>query len=78
MTVYVMKKTEILSVNLMDWTAAKSGNQLEIRFAILKIIMNTVTLMEEIVVLKLGLEMVFVMMSTIIIDVAHMMVVIAV
>ena len=75
---YVMKKTEILSVNLMDWTAAKSGNQLEIRFAILKIIMNTVTLMEEIVVLKLGLEMVFVMMSTIIIDVAHMMVVIAV
>ena len=74
----MMKKTEIMSVNLMDWTAAKSGNQLEIRFAILKIIMNTVTLMEEIVVLKLGLEMVFVMMSTIIIDVAHMMVVIAV
>ena len=44
----------------------------------LKIIMNSVTLMEEIVVLTLGLEMVFVMMSTTILDVDHMMVVIAV
>ena len=73
-----MKKTKTKSVTLIGWIAAKTGNQLEIRFAILKIIMNTVTLMEEIVVLTLGLEMVFVMMSTIIKDAAHMMVVIAV
>ena len=77
-TVFVTKKTNIQSVNLMDWTAAKTGNQLEIKFAMLKIIMNSVTLMQEIVVLTLVLEMVFVMMSTIIVDVAHMMVVIAV
>ena len=60
------KKTKTKSVTLIGWIAAKTGNQLEIRFAILKIIMNTVILMEEIVVLMIGLEMVFVMMSSII------------
>ena len=44
----------------------------------LKMIMNIVTLMEEIVVFILKLEMVFVMMSTIIQSVAPMMTVIAV
>ena len=60
------KKTKTKSVTLIGWIAAKTGNQLEIRFAILKMIMNTVILMEEIVVLMKGLEMVFVMMSSII------------
>ena len=50
----------------MGWTVAKTGNQLEIGFAMLKTIMNTVSLMEEIVVLMVGLEMVFVMIITII------------
>ena len=65
-TAFVMKKIKTKSVTLIGWIAAKTGNQLEIRFAILKIIMNTVILMEEIVVLMIGLEMVFVMMSSII------------
>ena len=50
----------------MDWIAAKTGNQLEMGFAMLKTIMNTVILMEEIAVLVFGVEMVFVMMLTII------------
>ena len=62
----------------MGWTAAKTANQLEIRFAMLKTITNTVSLMEEIVVLLLGVEMEFVMIILIIDGVAPMMGVIAV
>ena len=61
----------------MGWTAAKTGNQLEIRFAIMKTIMNTVILMEEIVVFILELEMAFVMIITIIQSVPMMMVIAA-
>ena len=76
--VNVMKKIKTKSVNMMGWTAAKIGNQLVIGFAMLKTIMNTVILMEGIVVLMLGLEMVFVMILTIIQCVVPMMGVIAV
>ena len=62
----------------MGWTAAKIANLLEIGFAMLKTIMNTVILTEEIVVLILGLEMVFVMIITIMNFVVPMMGVIAV
>ena len=62
----------------MGWTAAKTANQLAIGFAMLKTIMNTVILMEEIVVLLVMVEMVCVMMSTIILYVVPMMEVIAV
>ena len=74
----VMKKTRLKSATLMVWTAVKTGNQSGIEFAMLKTITNTVILMQRIVALLLGSEMVFVMMSIIILDVAHMMVVIAV
>ena len=62
----------------MGSTVAKTGNQLEIGFAMLKTIMNIVTLMEEIAVLIVILEMVFVMKKTIIQGVVPMMGVIAV
>ena len=62
----------------MGWTAAKTANQLAIGFAMLKTIMNTVILMEAIVVLMAGLEMGFVKMLTIINSVVPMMGVIAV
>ena len=62
----------------MGWTAVKTGNQLEIRLAMLKTIMNTVILIEEIAVLVLWKEMVFVMIILIIDGVAPMMGVIAV
>ena len=75
---FVMKKTKTKSVTLMGWTAAKTGNQLVIGFAMLKMIMNIVTLMEKIVVLIFGLEMVFVVITTIIQSVVPMMGVIAV
>ena len=74
---FVMKKTKTKSVILMGWTAAKTGNQLEIGFAMLKTIMNTVILIEEIAVLVLWREMVFVMIITIIQSVVPMMQVIA-
>ena len=61
----------------MGWTAVKTGNQLEIRLAMLKTIMNTVILIEEIAVLVLLKEMVFVMIITIIQSVVPMMQVIA-
>ena len=64
--VNVMKKTKTKSVPLMGWIAAKTGNQLEIRFAMLRTIINTVGLIKMIVVIMPGLEMVFVMISTII------------
>ena len=51
---------------MMGWIAVKTGNQLEIRLAMLKTIMNTVILMEEIVVVLVGLVMVFAKMKTII------------
>ena len=62
----------------MGWIAAKIANQLEIGFAMQKTITNTVSLMEEIVVLMVWLEMVFVMMSTIIQGVVPLMGAIAV
>ena len=74
----VMKKTRLKSATLMIWTAVKTGNQLVIEFAMLKTIMHTVILMQGIVVLTVGVEMVFVMMSIIILDVGHMMKVTAV
>ena len=77
-TASVMKKTRLKSVTLMVWTAVKIGNQLVIEFAMLKTITNTVTLTEEIVVLTIGPEMVFVMMLIIIHGVGHMMKVTAV
>ena len=61
----------------MGWTAVKTGNQLEIRLAMLKTIMNTVILIKEIAVLVLWKEMVFVMIITIIQSVVPMMQVIA-
>ena len=63
---YVMKRIKMKSVILMGWTAAKTGNQLVIGFAMLKTIMNTVSMTEEIVVLVFMLEMVFVKILTII------------
>ena len=75
---YVMKKTKTKFVFLMGMTAAQTGNQLEIGFAMLKTIMNTVILMEEIVVLILGLEMVYATNTTIIQCVAPMIMAIAV
>ena len=77
-TASVMKKTRLKSVTLMVWTAVKTGNQLVIEFAMLKTLTHTVILMQEIVVSKLGPEMVFVMMSIIILTVAHMTMVTAV
>ena len=77
-TASVMKKTKMKSVNSIGQIAAQTGNQLEIRFAMLKTIIKTVILMEEIVVLVGGLEMVFVKISTIIQGVVPMMEVIAV
>ena len=74
----VMKKIKMKSVNLIGQIAAKTGNQLMTPFAMLKIIMNIVTLMEEIVVFMLGLEMAFVMVITTIHDVVPMMKVTAV
>ena len=76
--VNVMKKIKTKSVNMMGWTAAKTGNQLVIGFAMLKTIMNIVTLIEEIAVLMSMLEMVFVMTLTIILYVVLMIKVIAV
>ena len=61
----------------MGWTVAKTANQLEIGFAMLKTIMNTVILIKEIAVLVLWKEMVFVMIITIIQSVVPMMQVIA-
>ena len=52
--VNVMKKIKTKSATLIVWIAAKTGNQLEIGFAMLKTIMNTVILMKEIVVLMVG------------------------
>ena len=75
---FVMKETKTKSVTLIGWIAAKTGNQLEIGFAMLKTIMNIVTLMEEIAVLMVMVEMVFVMMKTIIHIVVPMMEVIVV
>ena len=72
------KKTKTKSVTLIGWIAAKTGNQLEMGFAMLKTIMNIVTLIEAIAVLVVMVEMVFVMMSTIIHGVVPMMWVIAV
>ena len=63
---------------MMGWTAAKTGNQLVIGFAMLKTIMNIVTLIEEIAVLMSMLVMVFVMTLTIILYVVLMIKVIAV
>ena len=60
--VSVMKKIKTKSVTLMGWIAAKTGNQLAIGFAMLKTIMNTVLLMEEIVAFIMILAMVLVMM----------------
>ena len=77
-TVSVMTKIEMKSVNMIGWIAAKTANQLEIGFAMLKTIMNTVILMEGIVVSILGLEMVYVTDTTIIHFVAPMIMVIAV
>ena len=77
-TASVMKKTRLKSVTLMVWTAVKTGNQLEIEFAMLKTITNIVILMQGIAVLTDGSEMVFVQTSIIILDVAHMMMVTAV
>ena len=74
----VMKKTRLKSAALMVWTVVKTGNQLVIEFAMLKTITYTVILMQEIVVLTLGAEMVFVMTSIIILTVAHMIKVTAV
>ena len=74
----VMKRIKMKYVNLMGWTAAQTGNQLETKFAMLRTITNTVSLMEEIVVLMLGVEMVFVMIITIIQSVVPMIEVIAV
>ena len=65
-TASVMKKTKMKSVNSIGQIAAQTGNQFKIECAMLKIIMNTVSLMEAIVVLILGLEMVFVTIITII------------
>ena len=62
----------------MDWTAAKTDNQLEMEFAMLKTIMNFVTLMREIVVIIIKLVIVLVMMLTIIHGVVPMIGVIAV
>ena len=72
------KKTKTKSVTLIGWIAAKTGNQLAIGFAILKTIMNSVILMEEIVVLIVRLDMVFAKIITIIQIVVPMMKVIAV
>ena len=73
----VTKKTKMKSVNLIGQIAAKTGRQLMTLFAMLKIIMNIVTLMEEIVV-RLGLEMAFVKIITTIHGVVPMMTVTAV
>ena len=62
----------------MGWTAAKTANQLEIGFAMLGTITNTVGLMEEIVVFILKLEMEFVMIITMVHCVVPMIMVIAV
>ena len=77
-TASVMKKTRLKSAALMVWTVVKTGNQLVIEFAMLKTITNTVILMQEIVVLMVWSVMVFVMMSIIILTVAHMIKVTAV
>ena len=74
----VTKKTKIKSVTLMGWIAAKTGNQLMTGFVMPRTIINIVTLIKKIVVFFNGVEMEFVMMSTIIHYVDHMMEVIAV
>ena len=73
--VNVMKKIKTKSATLIVWIAAKTGNQLEIGFAMLRTIINTVGLIGMIVVIIPILEMVFVMILTIIHGVCMMRVI---